>query len=451
VDLTPARPLPPEADLAEAAARKAAIRLLPFLGLLYAICYLDRANVGYAALTMNADLGLSAAAYGFGAGLFFLGYFFFEVPSNIILHRVGARRWIARLVVSWGVIASAMAFIQGEVSFYVLRFLLGVAEAGFFPGVILYLTYWFPRARRGRMTALFILAVPVSSVLAGPLSTWLIEYGGGVLWFEQGWRLMYFVEGLPAILLGVLVLVLLPSYPREARWLGREEAAALEAALAAENEQSHATVRTTRSALTDVRVLALSFVYFGLSFGFIVLGFYLPQVVQGFQEQFGVTYSLTEIGFVTSIPSGVAAVVMVLWARHSDRTRERRYHVAIPCLAAAAAVGPALTMNSPWLVMTCMTICAIGAYSAIPPLWQMPEAFLGGVGAAAAIGLINSVGNLSGFVGAAAIGWLQDATGSLSPGMWLSAAFMAAAGLVVLGIRNPTSRGSGAGRTRATG
>ncbi len=431
MDVTVGRPQP---NAAVVAARRAAFRLLPFLGLLYAISYLDRANIGYAALTMNADLGLSAAAYGLGAGLFFIGYFIFEVPSNIILHRVGARIWISRIMVSWGLVAAGMAFIQGEVSFYVLRFLLGVAEAGFFPGIILYLTYWFPRAQRARMIALFILAVPVSSVITGPLSTWLVENGDGALGFAEGWRFMYLVEGLPAVLLGVVVLFVLPNRPRDARWLSPAESSALEAAVA-QDEPADGPVRTVRAGLTDPLVLALSFVYFGVSFGFIVLAFFLPQVVQGFAEQFGVAYSLTEIGLISVIPSAVAAVAMVLWARHSDRVQERRLHVAIPCLVGALAVGVALSMSSPLLVMLCMTVCAVGAYCAIPPLWQMPEALMSGVGAAVAIGLINSLGNLSGFVGAALIGGLQESTGSLAPGMWVSAAFMAAAGLVALTLR----------------
>ena len=221
--------------LVDGAVRRAMWRLLPFLGLCYLLNYVDRVNVGFASLTMNADLGLSNAAYGLGAGLFFIAYFFFEVPSNVILHKIGARIWIARIMVTWGIIASATAFVQGEISFYIVRFLLGVAEAGFFPGIILYLTYWFPRVQRAKVVALFFLAVPVSTVVGSPISTLLIQYGDGALGFDAGWRFMFFVEGLPSVLVGFLVLLLLPDRPSKARWLSGEEQQALENKIAAED------------------------------------------------------------------------------------------------------------------------------------------------------------------------------------------------------------------------
>ncbi|MCA1821310.1 MAG: MFS transporter, partial [Pseudonocardia sp.] len=304
-------------------ARKITVRLVPFLGLLYLVNYLDRVNVGFAALTMNADLGLSAAAYGLGAGLFFIGYFFFEVPSNIILHRVGARIWIARIMITWGLVASATAFIQGQTSFYVVRVLLGVTEAGFFPGIIMYLSYWFPRAQRAKIVALFFLAVPLSSVIGSPLSTLLLQHGDGVLGFDAGWRFMFFVEGVPAVLLGVLVLLLLPSRPRHATWLTEQESSTLEAHIAAEDSREVGGDTLSRAALTDPRVIALSVIYFGIVFGLYVLAFFLPQVIKGFQKQFQVTFSLVEIGLITAVPYAFASVAMVLWARHSDRTGER--------------------------------------------------------------------------------------------------------------------------------
>jgi ACS family tartrate transporter-like MFS transporter len=417
--------------------RRVAVRLVPFLGLLYLINYLDRVNVGFAALRMNADLGLSAAAYGLGAGLFFIGYFFFEVPSNIILHRVGARVWIARIMVSWGLVASATAFIRGEISFYVVRVLLGVAEAGFFPGIILYLSYWFPRAQRAKVVALFFLAVPLSSVIGSPLSTLLIQHGDGVLGFDAGWRFMFFVEGLPAVVAGLLVLVLLPDRPRDARWLTEPESSALEAQLAAEESRELGREVGIRAALTNPRVLALSAVYFGIVFGLYVLAFFLPQVIKGFQQQFQVTFSLVQIGLITAVPYAVAAVAMVLWARHSDRTGERAGHVAIPAFAGAVAIAAALYMSSPLLVMACITVCAVGVYAAIPVFWQLPNTVLTGVGAAAGIGLINSFGNLSGFLGPYLTGWLQGLTGSLRAGLWVVAAFMALAGIIAISTRHP--------------
>ena len=415
-------------------ASKVTVRLVPFLGVLYLINYLDRVNVGFAALTMNADLGLSTAAYGLGAGLFFIGYFFFEVPSNIILHRVGARVWIARIMVTWGLVASATAFVQGEISFYVVRVLLGVAEAGFFPGIILYLTYWFPRAQRAKIVALFFLAVPLSSVIGGPLSTLLIQHGNGVLGFDAGWRLMFFVEGVPAVLAGLLVLVLLPSRPRDAAWLTEQESSALEAQIAAEDAREVGREVPIRAALTNLRVIALSVVYFGIVFGLYVLAFFLPQVIKGFQQQFQMTFSLVQIGLITAVPYAFASVAMVLWARHSDRTGERAGHVALPAFAGAVAIAAALYMNSPLLVMACITVCAIGVYAAIPVFWQLPNTFLTGAGAAAGIGLINSFGNLSGFLGPYLTGWLQDLTGSFRPGLWVVAGFMALAGLIAVAL-----------------
>ncbi|MFD6071966.1 MULTISPECIES: MFS transporter [Amycolatopsis] len=422
------------------AVRKAMIRLVPLLGLLYLLNYLDRVNVGFAALTMNADLGISSAAYGLGAGLFFVGYFFFEVPSNVILHKVGARIWIARIMVTWGIVASATAFIQGEVSFYIVRVLLGIAEAGFFPGIILYLTYWFPRKQRAKIVALFFLAVPLSSVIGSPVSSLLIKHGDGVLGFDAGWRFMFFAEGVPSILLGVAVFFLLPSKPKDAKWLTPQERTALQSAIDAEDVREVGKEVSTRSALTDPRVLALSAVYFGIIFGLYVLAFFLPQVIKGFQEQFQTSYSIVEIGLITAIPYAVAAVAMVLWARHSDRTGERAGHVAIAAFVGAVAIAGALYLGSPLWVMIAVTVCAVGVFTAIPVFWQLPNAFLTGVGAAAGIGLINSFGNLSGFVGPYLTGWLQGLTGSFRAGMWAVAFFMAMAGAIALTFRGKDKR-----------
>ncbi|MCW2510031.1 MAG: ttuB [Modestobacter sp.] len=427
--------MPEETAVDRRVVRKAARRLLPLLVLLYLVNYLDRVNVGFAALRMNADLGLSSAAYGLGAGLFFIGYFFFEVPSNVVLHKVGARLWIARIMITWGLVASATAFVQGEVSFYVVRVLLGIAEAGFFPGVLLYLTYWFPRAERARIVALTFLAVPLASVIGSPLSTVLIQHGDGLLGFDAGWRFMFFVEGLPALALGVAVLFLLPSRPSSARWLTSSEATALEEHLAAEDAREVGSEVPTRQALTDPRVLALSVVYFGIVFGLYVLAFFLPQVIAGFQEQFGTTFSLLQVGLVTAVPYAFAAVAMVLWARHSDRTGERALHVAVPAFVGAVAIAAALYMSSPLAVMVCVTVCAIGVYAAIPVFWQLPTRLLSGVGAAAGIALINSFGNLAGFAAPYLTGWLEDLTGSFRTGLWVVAVLMVAAGLIALRSR----------------
>jgi D-galactonate transporter len=423
----------------EGAVRRAMWRLLPFLGLCYLLNYVDRVNVGFASLTMNPDLGLSAAAYGLGAGLFFIGYFFFEVPSNVILHRVGARLWIARIMITWGVVASATAFVQGEISFFIVRFLLGIAEAGFFPGIILYLTYWFPRAQRAKVVALFFLAVPLSSVIGAPISTLLIQNGGGVFGFDAGWRLMFFLEGIPAVLVGVLVLVLLPDRPSRARWLSGREQRALEQRIADEDVAQVPQETGLWAGLRDGRVVALSIVYFGIVFGLYVLAFFLPQVVSDLREQFDVRFSLVEIGLITAVPYAVASVAMVLNARHSDRSGERRLHVAVPAFVGAAGVAVALYLDSPYLVIAAMTVCAVGVYSAIPVIWQLPSAFLTGAGAAAGIALINSFGNLSGFAGPYLTGWLQDVTGSFRAGMFVVAGFMVLAGVIVLFIGRDSS------------
>jgi MFS family permease len=426
--------------LAASAVTKAGRRLVWLLVLLYVINYLDRVNVGFAALRMNADIGLSAAAYGLGAGLFFIGYFLFEVPSNLIMHKVGAKVWMARIMVSWGVLACAMAFVQGPASFYLLRVLLGLAEAGFFPGIVLYLTYWFPRAQRAKVMSLFMLGVPLASVFGAPLSTLLIAHGAGWFGFDQGWRTMFFVEGLPAILMGALTLVLMPSRPVNARWLRPEQAEALTATIDAEDAKQVGNELGVLASLRHPRVVALAAVYFGIVFGLYGLGFFLPQIVSGLQDQFGVKFSLVQIGLVTAIPYAVGAIVMILNARHSDRTGERVWHTAIPAFLGAVGVAIALYLRTPTLAVAALSVCTAGVLAAIPVFWQLPSTFLGGYGAAAGIALINSFGNLSGFVGPFVTGALKTATGDFRSGMWVIAAAMAVAGVIVLSVGRGSAR-----------
>jgi ACS family tartrate transporter-like MFS transporter len=420
--------------LAASAVAKAGRRLVWVLVLLYVINYLDRVNVGFAALRMNADIGLNSAAYGLGAGLFFVGYFLFEVPSNLIMHRVGAKVWMARIMISWGVLACAMAFVQGPVSFYVLRVLLGVAEAGFFPGIVLYLTYWFPRAQRAKVMSLFMLGVPLASVFGAPISTLLIAHGAGWFGFAEGWRTMFFVEGLPAILMGFAALVLMPSRPANARWLSPEQAEALTATIDAEDAQHVPEELGVLASLRHPRVVSLAAVYFGIGFGLYGLGFFLPQIVSGLQAQFGVKFSIVQIGLVTAIPYAIGAVVMILNARHSDRTGERVWHTAIPAFVGAAGVAIALYLGTPMLAVAALSVCTAGVLAAIPVFWQLPSAFLGGAGAAAGIALINSLGNLSGFVGPFVAGALNTATGNFRAGMWVIALAMTAAGVIALAV-----------------
>ena len=407
----------------EAVVRKTAWRLVPFMGLLYVVSFLDRVNVGYAALTMNTDIGLSASAFGLGAGIFFLGYFLFEVPSNLIMQRVGARTWIARILITWGIISMGMAAVQGPRSFYAARFLLGLAEAGFFPGMILYLTYWFPAAERARIIGWFMLAIPVSNVIGAPLSTALLERP---LFGLTGWQTMFVVEGLPAVLLGFVVLAWLPDRPSSAAWLAADEKVTLAALVSRDAPRAD----RLRDALASPRVWLLALVYFGLVIGLYGLGFWAPQIISAFG-----TLSDSQVGLVAAIPYSVAGVAMVLWGRHSDRSRERTWHVALPAWFGAAGFAMSALVASPYASLAALTAGAVGIYAAMPVFWTLPTAMLAGTAAAGGIAFINSLGNLGGYLGPFAIGWLKDATGGYSAGMYVLAAGMFAAGAIVVAMR----------------
>ena len=426
---------PAEQDLRRRTLRKVVWRLIPFMGLLYFINYLDRTNIGFAKLTMSKDLGLTETMYGFASGIFFLGYLVLEVPSNLALHRFGARRWIARILVSWGIVASIMAFVPNATWLYVLRALLGIAEAGFFPGMILYLTFWLPREERVKATGLFMLAIPISSAIGSPLSATIMEYTHGAFGLA-GWRMMFLVEGIPAILLGLATWFFLTDRPRDAHWLARDERTWLQGKL---DEEHRATVAQhhwpLRRSLTDPRVLALSFVYFGTVYGLYAISFFLPSIVAGFGAMFGTKLSLVQTGLITAVPFVFGAVALVVWSRHADRTQERVWHVAGPVFLAAIALPLALFMNSPVAVMALVCVGAIGIFAALPTFWYLPTAFLTGAGAAAGIALINSLGNTSGFFAPYVTGWLKDATGSYSAAMWMIGAVMALAGVVTLVLK----------------
>lgn len=411
--------------MSQDAARKSAIakvarRLLPFLCLCYAVNFLDRVNVGFAALSMNEDLGFSPSIFGAGAGIFFVGYILFEIPSNLALQRFGARIWIARIMISWGIVAVAMAFVSGETSFYALRFLLGVAEAGFFPGIILYLTYWFPMRERARIVSLFMAAVPLATMVGGPVSGALLELHG--LFGLKGWHWLFIVEGLPAIVLGAVALRFLDDGPEAARWLSEDERTALTDTLAAEaaatRELGYAELG---QALTRPRVLVLGLLYFCIVIGFYGVSFWMPQVIQ--------TYGLKplEIGFLTAIPYFFAAIAMVLWGAHSDRTGERIWHVALPLLVAGAAFAWSASSLPLWLTIVALTLATAGTYAAIGTFWSLPTSILTGTGAAAGLALVNSLGNSGGLVGPPIIGVIKQETGSFT------AALLFLAGALVLG------------------
>jgi ACS family tartrate transporter-like MFS transporter len=401
-------------------------RIVPFIMLLYFVAYLDRVNIGFAALTMNADIGLSSAAFGLGAGIFFLGYFIFEVPSNLILNKVGARRWIARIMISWGVVSVAMALVQGETSFFILRFLLGVAEAGFFPGIILYLSLWFPAGHRAGITAMFMAAAPLSVALGSPISGALLEMDG--LLGLKGWQWLFILEGAPAVLLAFVVLRYMTDRPEQADWLEPDERQWLIETMAEEARHtapSH-SLREGLQALSDPRVLALAVVYFGTSAGLYTLGIWSPQMI----AQFG--SSPFVVGVLNAVPPIFAVIGMIVWARHSDRTGERNWHVVGACLLAAAGLVLAAQASSLVAVLAALVVVNVGISAAKPPLWSMPTMFLGGAAAAAGIAAINSIGNLGGFFGPALIGWIKGSTGSYSGGLIVVAAFLVISAMVVL-------------------
>lgn len=409
-------------------------RIVPFLILCYFVAYLDRVNVGFAALQMNDALGLSSVAYGFGAGIFFFSYFVFEVPSNLALERFGARKWIARIMLSWGVLSGAMAFIPwigrhtglgNEYSFYLVRILLGAAEAGFFPGIIFYLTLWFPAVYRARIVGYFMAAIPLSSVIGAPVSGFLLYLHGGL--GLAGWQWLFIVEALPAIVLAFVVFFYLTDRPADAAWLTPAERDWLQARLDAE-QQARVTAHEigVGQALVDPRVLALAVVYFGAVATNYGTAYWLPQIVKAFG------LSNLQTGLVAALPYIVGTIGMVWYGRHSDRYMERKGHAAVALAIAAGGIGASALLDDPILKMTALSVGAFGVFAVLPVFWTFPTAFLSGAAAAAGIAVINSIGNLAGFAGPFAMGWLRDATGSFSAGLLAIAACAVVAMLVVL-------------------
>jgi MFS transporter, ACS family, tartrate transporter len=390
--------------------RKVSWRIVPFVALCYFVCYLDRVNVGFAALTMNKELGFTATVFGWGAGIFFFGYFIFEVPSNLALERFGARLWIARIMLTWGLLSAAMALVWNEASFLVVRFLLGAAEAGFFPGIILFLTYWFPAAYRARMIGRFMAAVPISTVIGAPLSGLILGLDG-VLGLK-GWQWLFICEGVPTVLLGFVVMFYLTDGPQQARWLEPGERDWLTDRLRRERmvREAHAK-HSLWEALKHPRVLLLSLVYFGNAAANYALGFWLPTIV----KNFGISNLAT--GFVTAIPYVIGAFSMVLWPLLSDRMQERKWNTALAFLITAAALAASTWFPDPVQKIAVLCVCAIGLFAIAPLFWTLPTAFLSGTAAAGGIALINSIGNLAGFAAPFMMGYLKDATGGFSAGL----------------------------------
>jgi ACS family tartrate transporter-like MFS transporter len=415
--------------LEQRAIRKVTWRLIPFLILLYFIAFLDRINVGFAALTMNKDVGLTPQMFGFGAGIFFLGYFAFEVPSTIILHKVGARFWIGRVMITWGLVSVAMAFTRGPISFYILRFLLGLAEAGFFPGIILYLSYWFPANHRSTVTAMFMAAAPVAGFIGSPISAALMELHGvaGL----QGWQWLFLLEGAPALVLGFIVFRFLTDRPAEAAWLAQDERDWLASTI--QREQTGFRDPHSRSAwraLADWKVLALSLAYFGTSAGLYTIGFWAPLIIKS------LGFPVFRVGLLVAIPNLIAVVGMILWSQNSDRTGERYWHAALACLIGAVGMAVAARASgSAFLAIVGLSLTAFGVSAAKPPLWCLPTRFFADTGAAASIGLINSLGTLGGFVGPYMVGSTNGTTGDFTRGLYLIGGTLVVSAVTILIMR----------------
>ena len=422
---------------------KVAWRLIPFLFVCYIVAFLDRVNVGFAKLQMAGDLNFSDQIYGFGAGIFFIGYFLFEVPSNVILERVGAKVWIARIMITWGIISSAFMFTNdihwgviattfnctdAEFTFYFLRFTLGVAEAGFFPGIILYLTYWFPGPRRAKMVALFMTAIAIANVIGSPVSGAIMQYMDGYNGW-RGWQWLFLLEGIPSVIIGVMVLVWLDDGPKKAKWLTDQEKALIMQRVT-EDDQSKSQIGAKHhflDAFKDYRVWALAVVYFCGVVGFYAVNFWMPTIIQ----ELGIDKKdFFKVGLLSMIPWGIAAVCMVVVGSHSDRTGERRWHCAGSLIVAMLGmVGLAVVGHAPIPSIIALTLVTAGILSWVATFWSLPTAFLSGTAAAAGIAWINSVGNLGGHFGPDLIGRIRTLSGGAS-----EAAFFTLAGMALLGV-----------------
>ena len=393
-------------------------RFVPFIMLCYVIAYLDRVNIGFAKLQMSVDLGFSETVFGLGAGIFFLGYFLFELPSNLIMHKVGAKLWIARIMITWGLLSACFVFVQTPTQFYVLRFLLGLAEAGFYPGIILYLTYWFPSHRRAKVVATFMAAIPLSGIFGNPLSGWIMQaFHGSSGW--HGWQWMFLIEAIPAVLIGIAVFFVMDNSIRKAKWLSEDEKDFLEAAIV-EDQKGKVSPKSTAGVFKDARIWHMCLIYFCIVMGQYGLTFWLPTLVKAS----GVEGALN-IGLISAIPFLCAVVAMILIGRRSDRLRERRWHLMIPALLGAVGfVISALAADNTVIAITFLSLAAMGVLTCSPLFWSLPTAFLSGTAAAAGIAVINSVGNLAGFVSPFLVGWLKDTTHSNETGMFMLAGML---------------------------
>jgi ACS family tartrate transporter-like MFS transporter len=419
----------PAEELEARVIRKVTWRLFPFMIILTMVNFLDRVNVGYAALTMNKDLGIDPAVFGFAAGIFFLGYILFEVPSNVLMHRIGANIWLARIMFTWGLVSMGMAFVWNGTSLYVMRFLLGVAEAGFIPGMTLYILTWVPLRHRARLTAYWILATPFAGIIGGPLSGLLLQLDG--TYGLRGWQWLFIAEGLPAVLLAFVTYFYLTAKPAKARWLQDDERLWLERTLRDEGEKTEARRKfSLGAALVNWRVLVLGFLYIGMNMGLSGINNWMPTIIKSLG-----TLSNLQVTSITAIPWICAAVAAILWGRRSDRRNERYVNLAIPLIVGAAGFAASAYVSSPLLGIVCLSVAVMGVIAGYTVFWVVPGTFLTGVAAAGGIALVNSMGNIGGFIAPFAIGWLRQETGSFSQALLVLACGMAAAGVIAFLIR----------------
>lgn len=419
-----------KSDLEARTLKKVSRRIIPFIFVLYIIAFLDRVNIGYAALDMNKDLGLTASVMGLISGIFFISYFLFEVPSNMLMHRIGARKWIGRIMISWGFVVILTAWVQNENHLYILRFILGIAEAGFFPGVILYITYWFRGKERARAVALFMMALPVSNIIGAPVTTWIMD---NITWAGmEGWRWIFILEGIPAVILGIITIYYLTDRPEQAKWLTNEEKNWLISELEKDNKGKASNHNhKVKETFASKRVWRLSFIYLTLVTGLYGVGFWMPTIIKGFSN----ILTNTQVGLITMIPYILGGIAMTLWARRSDRTNERKMHAALPPLVGAfGLLGCALTTN-PFLSIVMLSFVTIGIYSIFGPFWAIPSLFLTEFEAAVGIALISSIGNIGGFIGPYALGYVIDTTGSVTMGLYFLSLVLFICFLLVITIK----------------
>jgi MFS family permease len=427
------------AAVEKSAIRKVAIRLVPFVALMFFINYLDRTAISFAGPNgMNDDLALSAAQFGFASGVFFIGYILLEVPSNLALHRFGARKWLARIMVSWGVVSLLFVWVGNVEQLYVLRFILGVAEAGFFPGAILFLSLWVPARHRSKILALFYLAQPLTTVIGAPLAGALIQAEG--LFGLEGWRVMFLGVSLPAIIIGVVAWFYLADSPAKANWLTLEEKTWLTAALATEKTQTEASHKhaSVRSVFTNGRVWMLALIYFGFIYGLYALGFFLPTIIGGFEAQYGTTFGVFQKGLITAIPYLPAAFALYFWSRDATKRGLKTWHIVIPALLGAVSIPLALFAGSPVATIAVITVTAMAIFAALPNFWTLPTQFLTGAAAAAGVALINTIGNVAGFSAGYITGALKDATGDYIVPLFVVGGFMLLSAILMIALARRT-------------